>query len=55
MGAPGRFGHPLLPRGSWGEARRDGALLDIFGQTSNVIVAPCFHAMGRFKADRQLN
>lgn len=59
MGAPGRPGHPLLARGSWGVARRDGALFDVFARTTNVLVVPCVHAIGwipgRFKAGRQLN
>ena len=59
MGAPRPPGRPLFARASWDEAGRDGALLDIFGRTRNVLAASCPHAIGwvsgRFKAGRQLN
>jgi hypothetical protein len=45
MGAPGRPGHPLLARGSWGEVRRDETLL---------LHAICWLS-GRFEACGQLD
>jgi hypothetical protein len=58
MGAPGRPAHPLLARGSWGEVRRDGAVIDDFGRSTNVLEEACVHApawiSGRTKAGRQL-